>query len=78
MAQCVITGKYKDKNLSLPFYVVHNVPDTFNLALTVICLSEKFSFVSECQHLITEFICFITVECITLYPVTNVLIPTFF
>jgi hypothetical protein len=41
MAQCIIT--HKDKHL--PFYVDNYVPDTHNLALAVICFSEKFSLV---------------------------------
>lgn len=35
----------------------------------MICLSEKFCLVFECHHLKTEFMCFIAVECISLYPV---------
>jgi hypothetical protein len=75
--------KYQDRNLPLPlpfFQVVNNVPDTYTfLALAVIYFSEKFSLVFECHHLKkTEFVCFIAVECISLYPVKNVFIPTSF
>lgn len=53
MAQCVM--KYKDRNLPLLHffcYVVNNVPDTYTLALAVICFFKKnFSLVFECHYL---------------------------